>query len=171
MKKIIMITLCLIIGLFVYQKDEEIVIPSDSIRVRIIANSNNINDLYQKKKLKDSIKNDLYNLIKNSNNYDEANNTIINNLEKIKKIIASKTNDFSLNYGKNYFPKKVYKGVLYPEGEYNSLIINLGKGLGDNWWCVLYPPLCMIEDNNTTSDVEYKSLIMELLEIDKNSQL
>ena len=63
----------------------------------------------------------------------------------------------------NYFPKKSYRGILYPEGEYESLIITLGKGLGENWWCVLYPPLCLIEDNDTTSDSEYRSFILDIL--------
>ena len=84
-------------------------------------------------------------------------------IKDIDKLVSSKTDDYQLNYGRNYFPKKVYKGVIYEEGEYDSLVITLGKGLGENWWCVLYPPLCLIDDNNTTSDVEYRSLVMDLI--------
>ena len=60
MKKIIVILISLVIGLLVYNKNDEIIIPSDAIRIRIIANSNSIKDLYEKKKLKDDIKDDLY---------------------------------------------------------------------------------------------------------------
>lgn len=166
MKKIIVLIITITIGVLIYKKEDEIIIPSDAIRVRIIANSNSISDLYEKKKLKEEIKNDLYDLVKDANNSIEANNSIINNLDKVKNLVSSKTNDFKLDYGENYFPKKTYKGVIYPEGNYSSLVITLGKGLGDNWWCVLYPPLCLIDENTTTSDIEYRSLIADLLKID-----
>lgn len=166
MKKIIFLIMSIVIGILVNQKSNEIIIPSDAIRVRFIANSNNINDLYQKEKLKNEIKNDLYNYVKNANSSTSASQSIRNNLNDIKMLISQKTNDFKINYGSNYFPKKVYKGVVYPEGEYESLVITLGNGLGDNWWCVLYPPLCMIDDNKTTNDVEYRFLVADMLKID-----
>ena len=163
MKKIIFLSISVLIGILVYNKSDEIIIPSDAIRVRIIANSNNINDLYEKKKLKEEIKSDLYNLVKDADNSVNARESITNNMDKIKELIAARTSDFKINYGKNYFPKKNYKGVIYQEGEYESLVITLGKGMGENWWCVLYPPLCMIDDNADTSDVEYRSLVLDLL--------
>ena len=147
----------------VYNKNEEIIIPMDAIRVRIIANSNSAIDLYEKKMLKEEIKSDLYNLVSHANNSEEAGASIKNNIDMIKEIVNNKTNNYKIDYGKNYFPKKVYKGVVYPEGEYDSLVITLGSGQGENWWCVLYPPLCMIDDNNTTTDVEYRLLVTRLL--------
>ena len=163
MKKLIFLTISIIIGILTYQKNNEIIIPMDSIRVRIIANSDNIEDLYKKKKLKEEIKSDLYDLVKDINNYGDADLKLKNNLDKINSLVSSKTNDFKINYGMNYFPRKTYKGVIYNEGNYESLVITLGKGLGENWWCVLYPPLCMIDDNDTTTDVEYRSLVADLL--------
>ena len=163
MKKFIFIVISIIVGILVYYKSDEIIIPSDAIRIRIIANSNNIKDLYQKKKLKEEIKNDLYNLIKESNSSEEVSRIITDNLDNIKEMINSKTDDVTVNYGINHFPKKIYKGIVYPEGDYESLVITLGNGLGENWWCVLYPPLCMIDDNNITKDVEYKLLVSEML--------
>ena len=62
-----------------------------------------------------------------------------------------------------YFPKKEYKGVEYNEGNYESLVITLGEGKGDNWWCVLFPPLCLIDAEEQTSDVEYKFLVKEII--------
>lgn len=162
MKKIVFIIICLIIGVLVYKKSDEIIIPSDAIRIRIIANSNNIEDLYQKKKLKEEIKNDLFNIIKDANNSKEASNSIKSNINNIDSILSKKTNNYKINYGMNYFPRKEYKGVIYPAGEYESLVITLGSGLGDNWWCVLYPPLCMIEDNDNTKDVEYRFIVSKL---------
>ena len=163
MKKIIFLSISIFVGIMVYKKNDTIIIPTDALRVRIIANSNSIEDLYAKKKLKEEIKDDLYEIIEDAKNSNDAKRSIQSNIKDIDKLVSSKTDDYQLNYGRNYFPKKVYKGVIYEEGEYDSLVITLGKGLGENWWCVLYPPLCLIDDNNTTSDVEYRSLVMDLI--------
>ena len=162
MKKIVLFTLCLIIGIMIYHKNEEIIIPRDAIRIRIIANSNNINDLYKKKKLKNEIMNEINTLVKDSSNILEARDNINNNLSFIDKLVGSKTNDYHIKYGMNYFPRKSYKGIVYKEGEYESLVITLGQGLGDNWWCVLYPPLCLIDD--ITDDIQYRSLVYDILQ-------
>jgi stage II sporulation protein R len=152
-----------IIGLLVYQKEEEIIIPSDAIRMRIIANSNNIKDLYEKKKLKEEIENDLYNMVKDLKSTNEARETIKNKIDIINEMISNKTKDFTLHYGMNYFPKKTYRGVVYKDGEYESLVLTLGDGLGDNWWCVLFPPLCLVEAEEHT-DVEYKFFVKEIID-------
>ena len=65
----------------------------------------------------------------------------------------------------NYFPKKEYDGVVYPDGNYESLVITIGDGLGDNWWCVLFPPLCLLDaEDNNTGNIEYKSYVKEVIE-------
>ena len=152
MKKIIFIVISIIIGILVYQKNNEIIIPSDAIRVRIVANSNSV-----------EIKDDLYSVISSVKSSKEADNVLSSNMDNIFDMISKKTKDFKIDYGLNHFPKKIYKGVIYPEGDYKSLVITLGNGLGDNWWCVLYPPICMIDDNNITSDVQYRLLISDIL--------
>ena len=63
----------------------------------------------------------------------------------------------------NYFPSKEYKGIKYAAGEYQSLVVTLGNGLGDNWWCVLFPPLCLLEAEDS-SDVEYHSFVADMIE-------
>ena len=163
LKKMILVVLCLFIGMMINKKNEDIIIPSDAIRIRIVANSNSITDLYNKQKLKEEIENDIYDLVGDVNNVNDARLKIKDNLDNINHLVSSKIKDYKINYGMNYFPKKSYKGVIYNEGEYESLVITLGEGLGDNWWCVLYPPLCLIDENKTTSDVEYRSLIYDIL--------
>ena len=72
---------------------------------------------------------------------------------------------YKVNFGYNYFPQKKYKGVVYEEGMYESLVITIGEGKGDNWWCVLFPPLCMMESNDENiEEVEYKSFIKEIID-------
>ena len=65
------------------------------------------------------------------------------------------------NYGKNYFPRKEYKNVIYEEGEYESVVITIGDGNGKNFWCVLFPPLCMLDED---SNIEYSSLVKEIID-------
>ena len=67
---------------------------------------------------------------------------------------------FQIHYGENYFPEKEYQGKTYEAGMYESLVITLGEGRGDNFWCILFPPLCMIEEEEP---VEYKSWIKEAI--------
>ena len=69
---------------------------------------------------------------------------------------------YKINFGYNYFPEKIYRGVTYDEGYYESLLITLGEGKGDNWWCVLFPPLCLLEAEESTA-VEYTTLVGEIL--------
>ena len=69
--------------------------------------------------------------------------------------------NFKINYGKNYFPRKEYKNVIYEEGEYESVVITIGDGNGKNFWCVLFPPLCMMDED---SNIEYSSLVKEIID-------
>ena len=70
---------------------------------------------------------------------------------------------YDLSIGDNYFPTKYYKGVKYNAGYYDSVVVKLGKSSGMNWWCVL----CLIDEENN-KDIEYTSLIKEVMEKYKN---
>ena len=159
--------LCLIailVIILVITKENRIKIPNEAIRIRIIANSQDDNDIIKKTQVKEKIEKEIYNQLKNAKSISEAKNIISNNLSNLNIQIEEITDDYSLDFGKNYFPKKVYKGILYEEGIYDSLVITLGEGNGDNWWCILFPPLCLLEDNDTTQDVEYRFFIKDLLQ-------
>jgi stage II sporulation protein R len=58
------------------------------------------------------------------------------------------------------FPTRVYGDVTLEQGVYDALIIELGSGTGDNWWCVIYPPLCF---TSTTASVQYRSAIYDII--------
>lgn len=170
MKKtvILLMAVCLIyvcIGDF-FTKVE---IPDEAIRIRIIANSNSLEDQSIKEKVKNNLEPYIYNLLKNAENIEESRRIIDNNLSFIDNNINTtlqKLNTdmlYKINFGLNYFPPKEYKEIKYNEGYYESLVVTLGAGNGDNWWCVLFPPLCLIEAEDST-EVEYKSYVKELIE-------
>lgn len=145
------------------------VIPDDSIRIRIIANSDSFDDQYIKIKVKQLIEPVIEEDLSNSSSLEESRFIIKNNLDKYDSMIYSYLVDnsyndkFSINYGSNYFPEKEYKGVKYESGNYESLVIKLGSGMGDNWWCVMFPPICSLEVEEN-SDIEYKVFVKELFD-------
>lgn len=172
MKKLILIIILIITIITLNQKQEELIIPKEAIRFRVIANSNNITDQNTKLLIRNTIQKHIQEDLKESNSIKQSRTIIqnkVNNYENIIKETLNKNNietDFSINYGMNYFPEKIYKGVKYEEGYYESLVINLGSANGNNWWCVLFPPLCLLEaeENEETTEVEYKFFISELID-------
>ena len=170
MKKIIiLITLISFFYIFVSATmAKTIEIPEDAIRIRIVPNSNTEYDQKIKTKVKEKLQIEMYQMLKDNNNSEEAKNIIKQNLDNIDKNIKQTLDhenyykNYTINFGYNYFPQKEYKGIKYKEGYYESLLITLGEGKGDNWWCILFPPLCLIEAEDT-KNTEYKSFIKEIL--------
>lgn len=167
MKKILII-LAIIISIGALNKDESIVIPNNAIRYRIIAASNSIEDQTIKNNLSKEVENYLYELTKNSQSTSETKHILLENKSNIDSFVQNYLDinnideSFEVKIGNNYFPKKTYKGITYDAGYYDSIIVNLGKGIGLNWWCVIYPPLCLIDEE--TEDAEYTTLVSELLD-------
>ena len=166
MKKTLII-ISIIITILVYNKEyDKMLIPENSIRIRVIANSNNIEDQILKLKVKEKVESKLYEKLDNTKDINIARNKIKSTLPEIENIVNNETNgtNYNINYGDNYFPKKELNGINYEEGNYESLVINLGEGKGNNWWCVLFPPLCSIDvKENDSYKVEYKSKVLEIL--------
>lgn len=171
MKKYLILFICIFVFYTFISNDiaYSLKIPEDAIRIRIIPNSNSDFDQTMKMKVKEKLEITMFDLLKEASSSEEARNIIKNNLNLIDKDVEKILNDnyydidYNVNYGLNYFPSKKYKGIKYDAGYYESLLVTLGKGEGDNWWCVLFPPLCLIEGEEN-SDVEYKSFVKEILE-------
>ena len=150
---------------------EEIVIPNDAIRIRVIAPSDSIEDQKLKGNVKRSIQGQLSEMLKDVKTIDQAREVLNKNLSDVEYTVKTELKrnnsniNFNVNYGLNYFPIKEYKGITYDDGYYESLVITLGQGQGKNWWCVLFPPLCLMdEEEENMENVEYKSFIKEVLD-------
>lgn len=163
MKKIIIFLFCIICISVFFNEKESILIPNNSIRFRVIANSDNNDDQKTKLLIKDEVEKELYKVLNNAKNINEARVIINDNIAKIDNIIKKYGIDYDINYGNNYFPTKYYKGFEYKEGNYESLVITLGKGEGHNWWCVLFPPLCLLDEQKDLSNYDYKLYLKELV--------
>ncbi len=170
MKKTILLFLFIIVFyIIVGHVSAEKLIPDDAIRLRVIPNSDSQYDQEVKLKVRDLVQSEMYTLLKDTKGSSEARQKIILELpkieEKVKQLLITEKYPlgYKVDFGQHYFPEKQYKGVTYEAGNYESLLVTLGKGEGSNWWCVLFPPLCLIEAEENT-DVEYKSFVAELIE-------
>jgi len=70
-----------------------------------------------------------------------------------------------LHIGEYQFPERDYGDRIYPAGEYQALRVVLGEGAGQNWWCVMFPPLCIAEDGagEIEGEAKFESLILKLI--------
>jgi len=172
MKKIVLVIFIILAIYVLSSKKEALIIPKEAIRFRVIANSDEISDQNTKILVRNKVQQQMKNDLEKTVNLEEARNTLKVNINKYENLVKETLNnnslseDFSVNYGMNYFPEKIYKGVKYEEGYYESLVVTLGSGKGNNWWCVLFPPLCLLEAEETeeTTEVEYKFFISELID-------
>lgn len=173
MKKMILTVLALISICVTYNMSKEketVVIPSSAIRFRVLANSNSPRDQKIKEEVRDRLQSELYMLLENTKSINEArvliNDKIVDFRNIVEEELEEESYSYNIDYGMHEFPEKSYKGVIYEAGEYESLLVTLGEGKGDNWWCVLFPPLCLLEaeEKANTNEIEYKSFIKEKLE-------
>ena len=156
-------------SVYIKSKAEDIIIiPNNSLRFRVIANSNSLEDYKTKEKVKEALELELTQMLSSAKSLIETKEIINENLANLDNIIKStletKETDYNISFGINYFPKKIYKGVIYEAGDYDSLVITIGEGQGENWWCVLFPPLCLLESNEETSNVEYQFYISRIID-------
>ena len=134
--------------------NNEVVIPGDAIRLRILANSDKDEDQALKRKVRDAVNAEITNWVSDLTSKEEAKQLLKDKLPEIQ-IIAEQvvkeensTQTVKVNFGLVDFPTKLYGEFLYPAGQYEAILITLGGGEGANWWCVLFPPLCFLDFSN-----------------------
>ena len=162
MRKVVIFIFMTILLICFINKKKSILIPDLAIRIRVIAGSNDVSDQTLKSTIKNEFTSILYKKLEGIDSYKKANSIIENAMPEIKNLLNNYTTNYELTYGDNYFPEKDYKGIKYDAGYYRSLLIKLGEGKGNNFWCVLFPPLCMI-DESKINNVSYGFYVSELL--------
>lgn len=129
-------------------------IPQESIRLRILANSDGTGDQLVKRRVRDAVVEQMNGWVaqlEDPQSLDEARRVIRDHLPAIEEQVGrtlqqyGKTYDYEVELGTVPFPTKMYGGAVYPAGDYEALRVTLGEGKGKNWWCVLFPPLCFID--------------------------
>lgn len=136
------------------------------LRIHIRANSNGEEDQAVKYLVRDKIVEFLTPVVAECKTKDEALSKINARLPDAENVADGVLRANGYVYGarasirKETFPTRVYEGVTLEAGVYDALIVELGTGKGDNWWCVVYPPLCFTAGNG---NVVYKSKIAEIV--------
>lgn len=139
------------------------------IRFHVIANSDTDEDQELKLKVRDAVIAYLQPKLEKSKSIEESETIIKNeysNLEEISnKVICDNGYDYSVDIGLkySYFPAKQYSSVVLPAGKYKALKIIIGEGKGKNWWCVMFPPLCFVDDQNGVIDEKTDKKLKEIL--------
>ena len=134
-------------------------VDADSlIRIHVLANSNTAADQALKLQVKDSVVRTLEPLLKESASIEESRRIIQSSFPQIETAALETirqngyTYPVSMEYGRFDFPIKYSGSFSLPAGNYESLRILIGEGRGQNWWCVLFPPLCFTDSNITPSE-------------------
>lgn len=135
------------------------------LRIHIRANSNEIEDQNVKYRVKSAMVEYLTPYIADCKTKDQAISLLESERENLESIADQTLRESGFNYTskvavrKENFPTRVYGDFTLEEGVYDAIIVELGEGKGDNWWCVVYPPLCF----TATKNVTYKSKIYEII--------
>ena len=137
------------------------------LRIHIRADSNDDDDQAVKMLVKEDVSDYLTSLLKGVSTFRDAYEILESSLDEIESRAEKVLEDNGFFYGaeaklnNEYFPTRAYEDVVVESVFYDALIINLGSGKGDNWWCVIYPPLCFVKAE-AGEGFKYKSKIKEL---------
>lgn len=153
MKKSVLILLSalllLIALLSILPIHSESLIYDEVLRLHVIANSDSDADQELKLFVRDAILEETQKILKNVKSREEAEKIISEHSALLENIaletVRKNRFDYSvaLELGKEKYPTKNYESCAFPSGEYLSLRIKIGEASGENWWCVLFPPLCL----------------------------
>ena len=171
-KVVISLILCMSLLCFLFAlpqtEGRENNLNSDFLRIHIRANSNSEVDQNVKYKVKDAVVEYLTPLLCDVYDKSSALKIVLKNLNGIEEVSNKVLGLEGFSYKSNAeitfekFPTRVYDNLTLEEGFYDSLIVNLGTGNGNNWWCVLYPPLCFV-NGNSSNNITYRSKLLEII--------
>lgn len=160
-------------------------LQNDVLRLHILANSDGVIDQQMKLKVRDEVVAEISPLYNGVTDKEEAIAITKNNLTLIEKVaqevVVSYNADYTVNasIAHKYFDTRYYDNFTMPAGMYDTLQITIGEAKGKNWWCVMYPTLCVgaaseksmkddLSDEEykviTEDDIEYKFKIVEYFE-------
>lgn len=131
--------------------------PDQLIRFHVLANSDSEEDQALKRAVRDAILKEVSPRLAVSQSLDESRDILkqlSSEMEDIgRSVVMDWGQDYSVRteYGHFPFPTKSYGSLVLPAGNYEALRVVVGEGQGSNWWCVLFPPLCFIDIENSTA--------------------
>lgn len=159
----------LMLGAVFLFKDEGVEkVNDDYLRIYVTANSNSDKDEQIKYAVKDDVVDFLIPLLAEVKTKEEAEEVILQNMQKINEVVKSSLQKNDVSYGASVsidaeqVPLRVYDDLVLEEGVYQCLKIELGAAKGGNWWCVVFPAVCFVSSKNYDNLV-YISKIWEII--------
>nr|WP_290441086.1 stage II sporulation protein R [Clostridium algidicarnis] len=138
-------------GLNKFNNSDSELIKDKMIRFHVIANSDSIEDQNIKLKVRDKVLEYIYPKLEGASEIDKSREILKENDKEIKDIALKVLQENNYDYkvestlSNEIFPVKSYGDITLPQGEYEAYRIILGDGKGQNWWCVMFPPLCFVD--------------------------
>lgn len=143
---------------------------ADFLRIHIRADSNDQADQNVKFQVKSAVVDYLTPYLANAQTKQQAMRVVKSQLSEIERVCDKVLADNGFTYTSHAklcqedFPDRNYGDVTLASGVYDALIIELGSGSGNNWWCVVYPPLCFVGgESNGTNQIVYRSKLLEII--------
>ncbi|HPU64109.1 MAG TPA: stage II sporulation protein R, partial [Mobilitalea sp.] len=142
-------------------------------RFHVIANSDRKEDQNLKYQVKDALVRTLYPYFKDITTIDDARSVIENNLPLIENVASQVIKNHGYSYPISasfttcYFPMKVYGDYALPPGNYEALQVRIGDAQGQNWWCVMFPPLCFVDETYSIVSEDSEKKLKYLLTDDE----
>lgn len=139
------------------------------IRFHVLANSDSQEDQMLKLKVRDRVIAYVSEVLEGIEDVEVTREAIMNNIDNIQEVarqeIIDNGEDFSVavSLGEHVFPTKRYGNVVFPAGNYEALRVVIGDGYGQNWWCVMFPPLCFVDVKHGLTDEKTKEYLKESL--------
>ena len=144
-------------------------IASRVIRLHVIANSDTAEDQALKLKVRDSIIKNLQSSLSETASVRDARRQIITRIPKIQQKAQETVAGAGYGYpvkvtlGNQYFPVKDYGDLRFPAGNYEALCVRIGSAAGHNWWCVLFPSLCFVDETHAVVPDDSKEKLQDSL--------
>lgn len=144
-------------------------IAGEIFRLHVVANSDSKEDQELKMEVKKTVVDCLEENLGEEADLEETRRWVLENLPRIQAAAARTVEDQGADYPvstsveNTYFPDKTYGDCTFPAGEYEALNVRIGRAEGKNWWCVLYPSLCFIDDTWGVVSQEKKEELKEVL--------
>lgn len=165
---IIAISIIAIVLIFVFTPLTGSSSEIEYLRIHIRANSNSVEDQTVKYRVKEEVVDALIPLLSEIDSFKQAKTTIEQNYSLIENVANNVLKQEGFTYKSNakieneYFPTRSYENITLEEGYYDALILELGSGEGDNWWCIVFPAFCFTKSQKS-DNIVYISRIWDII--------
>lgn len=152
-------------------------IQDEIIRFHVLANSDTEEDQALKIKVRDRVIKEMSSKFNSSDNIDDAREIMLDSIDEVNAIAKEVIEENGYNYdvrselSRENFPDKMYGDTLYPQGEYEAFRILIGEANGQNWWCVMFPPLCFVDETKqAVNSDKTKETLEETVSLNKDNK-